>query len=96
MHAGDHVGERALLDQTPRSATVIALVWTTVNVLTRDDWDRTRAAFPAEAERVQQDLVSHSSRKAKPRLEDGDAEEKADRRSYMSGVRGVGANILNR
>ncbi|KAH8052478.1 voltage-gated potassium channel [Aureococcus anophagefferens] len=91
MHAGDHVGERALLDQTPRSATVIALVWT-VNVLTRDDWDRARA-FPAEAERVQQDLVSHSSRKAKPRLEDGDAEEKADRRS-ASGVRGVGANIL--
>ncbi|KAK7254568.1 voltage-gated potassium channel [Aureococcus anophagefferens] len=84
---GDHVGERALLDQTPRSATVIALVWTTVNACSRAATGTGRGAFPAEAERVQQDLVSHSSRKAKPRLEDGDAEEKADRRSRVPAPR---------
>ena len=68
LHAGDHVGERGLLDRTPRSATVIALVWTNVNVLTREDWERTKAAFPVEAERVRQDLISHAhGRKKSPR-----------------------------
>ena len=68
LHAGDHVGERGLLDRTPRSATVIALVWTNVNVLTREDWERTKAAFPVEAERVRQDLISHAhAKKRSPR-----------------------------
>ena len=92
MHAGDHVGERALLEQTPRSATVIALVWTTVNVLTRDDWDRTRAAFPQEAARVQQDLISHSSAGRSPApVEAGAPRSKKERGSYM---RGVGATFF--
>ena len=37
----------------------MALVWTNVNVLERIDWERTRAAFPREAEAVRRDLISH-------------------------------------
>ena len=59
LHPGDHIGERGLVDNTPRNATVLALTWTNVNRLTRADWDMTRAAFPEEAKTVQESLFSH-------------------------------------
>ena len=62
LHPGDHVGEMGLMEKRPRTATVVALVWTNVNVLERVDWERTRAAFPREAEAVRQDLISHERR----------------------------------
>ena len=59
LHPGDHIGERGLVDNSPRNATVLALTWTNVNVLTRGDWEMTSAAFPEEAQTVQRSLFSH-------------------------------------
>ena len=59
LHPGDFIGERGLLENTPRNATVLSLTWTNVNRLTRADWERTRATFPEEAKTVQAALVNH-------------------------------------
>ncbi len=69
MRAGDHFGELALFDGSPRSASATALEDTRAAILTRDDFLGFLEAHPA-AVRVVLDVLAKTIRRLSDRVED--------------------------
>src|SRR4051794_31460035 len=58
LSAGDHYGEIALLDDGPRTATVVAQTPMTIAVMTRREFDEMLYRVPAVSRRIMRSLAA--------------------------------------
>jgi hypothetical protein len=59
LRKGDYFGEMALLQQTKRSATTVALTWVQIHVLCRQDLDYVKELYPTQAEILESEITQY-------------------------------------
>ncbi|ETP31230.1 hypothetical protein F442_19884 [Phytophthora nicotianae P10297] len=59
LHKGDYFGEMALLQNTRRAATAIALTWVQIHVLCRQDLDYVKELYPTQGEILQSEIAKY-------------------------------------
>ncbi|KAG1693458.1 hypothetical protein DVH05_023542 [Phytophthora capsici] len=59
LRKGDYFGEMALLQNTKRSATTVALTWVQIHVLCRQDLDYVKDLYPTQAEVLESEITKY-------------------------------------
>ncbi|KAL3674131.1 hypothetical protein V7S43_000077 [Phytophthora oleae] len=59
LRKGDYFGEMALLQNTKRSATTVALTWVQIHVLCRQDLDYVKELYPTQADVLESEITKY-------------------------------------